>query len=74
MNEIELGKRSSSFSGSIRIYSKKAAAVIPKYVVLLNRFNKRLIQSLIAAGLESSSFVLTDALSASSSISMRGRS
>ena len=67
------GNKSSSFSGSIKIFAK-GVAVIPKYVVLLKRFNKRLIQSLIAAGLESSSFVFTDALSASSSISISGRS
>ena len=66
------GKRSSSFPGSINIFAN-GVAVIPKYVVLLKRLSNLLIQSLIAAGWESSSFVFTEALSASSSISISGR-
>ena len=67
------GNRSSSFLGSMNIFAK-GVAVIPRYEVLLKSLSILLMQSLMAVGWESWSFVFTDALSASSSIRRSGSS
>ena len=67
------GNKSSGASGSMKIFAN-GVAVIPRYVVLLNSLRSLRMQSLMAAGCESGSFVFTEALSASSSIRRSGRS
>ena len=72
-----LGNKSSSrissvVSGLMKIFAY-GVAVIPRYDACRNNFNRRRIASLIAVGFSSSFFVLTEALSASSSIKSMGR-